>query len=219
MVVYHVENHPQAGAMSLVHETAEIVRLAIQPNRSELPNSVVAPSEAAGKISHRHHFEHGDSAVSQLREFPLSGLPCPFSREGPDVHFVNDLALEADALPPAVVPPETRRIHHLRRSVGPVRLIPRHRVRKATGVIQPEAIASALSGLRDQARKVSVRLLFQLYGRRSSRTSLQQHFHFLRARRPDAKMRAPVRLQLGTDGISSLQVHDRSPLNIAASAF
>ena len=108
MVVYHVENHPQAERVRLVHETAEIVRLAIQPNRCELPNSVVAPSEAAGKISHRHHFEHGDAAVSQFRQFPLSGLPCPFWREGPDVHFVNDLALEADAQPPAVVPPETR---------------------------------------------------------------------------------------------------------------
>jgi hypothetical protein len=31
-------------------------------------------------------------------------------------------------------------------------------------------------------------------------------------------MRAPIRLQLGTDGISSLQVHDRSPLNLAVSA-
>jgi hypothetical protein len=31
-------------------------------------------------------------------------------------------------------------------------------------------------------------------------------------------MGAPVRLQFGADGISSFQVHDRSPLSIAAPA-
>ena len=56
MVVHHVENHTQPDAMSLVHESAEIVRLAIEPNRREQTNSIVAPPEAAGEIGHRHHF-------------------------------------------------------------------------------------------------------------------------------------------------------------------
>jgi hypothetical protein len=39
------------------------------------------------------------------------------------VHFVKDLAFDADTLPLTIVPFETHRVHHLRRSVGPVRLI------------------------------------------------------------------------------------------------
>src|SRR5208283_648010 len=52
-------------------------------------------------------------------------------------------------------------------------------------------------------------------GRRSPGTSLQQHFHFLRTKRPDSKMRAPVRLHLGADRISSLQFQNRSSLTSA----
>ncbi len=77
VVVDHVENHAQADRVRLIDEPAKIVRLPIQPRGREHAHAVVTPTEAAGKIGHRQHFNRGDADPLQLRQFARAAANVP----------------------------------------------------------------------------------------------------------------------------------------------
>ena len=67
--------------------------------RRKKVHAVVTPAEFPWEIRDRHHFDHGDPDVRQLRQLLGRGVPCPFFGECADVHFVDDLAFQFDPRP------------------------------------------------------------------------------------------------------------------------
>ncbi len=75
MVIDHIEDHADSGAVRVVHKTAEIVGRAINRHGSEPADAIVAPSEAAGEIGNRHDLDHGYADGGQLGQFTPRGFP------------------------------------------------------------------------------------------------------------------------------------------------
>ena len=63
------------SAMRVVDEAAEIVGRAVERDRGEQADAVVAPAEAAGKIGDRHDFDHGDADGGELGQFAGARRP------------------------------------------------------------------------------------------------------------------------------------------------
>src|SRR5262249_34988250 len=70
------------------------------------------------KLRHGHEFEQRDSGFCQLRQNLTRGVPGSFLREGSDMHFVNHLFLDANAVPSIVFPAIRRWADDLRKSMG-----------------------------------------------------------------------------------------------------
>src|SRR4051812_17842019 len=67
VVVNDVEDDPEAEAMGLVDEAAEIIRLAIGPRRRPPIDPVVAPVPTTGEVGNRHQLDCGDTESREFR--------------------------------------------------------------------------------------------------------------------------------------------------------
>src|SRR5436190_15840537 len=108
--------------MCLGHKSAQIIRRPIKATRRKQIDPIVTPAVLAWKISDRHHLDHANSDPGQLGQFLRRSSPGAFLGKRANMHFVNNLAWHAKALPLLVAPAEARRIDHTRRSMGSLRL-------------------------------------------------------------------------------------------------
>ena len=92
VVVDDIQDHPDAQLVGPVHETAEIVGLAIEPGGSEQVHTVVPPPEFPGEVGDRHDLEKGHSDLRERRETGNGGGPGSIGRERPDVELIDDRA-------------------------------------------------------------------------------------------------------------------------------
>ena len=92
MVVDNIKDHADSDRVSAINEASEIVRRAVEPRRRKEIHAVISPAEPSGKIGHRHDFDQGYSQAGKFIEFLHGRGPYAFAREGPDVHFVNDIS-------------------------------------------------------------------------------------------------------------------------------
>lgn len=89
-------------------------------------------------------------------------FPRPLRREGPDVHLVNDLSLEAHAGPGGVPPGERRWIDDLRGAQRALRLEAGDGIgEEHLFFIQEVAVQRAVPGAGDEVREVAVSLRLQ----------------------------------------------------------
>src|SRR5436190_18911518 len=130
--------------MRPIDEPPKVIRRSIQPRRSKHVDAVVAPAEAAGKISQRHHFDKRDACLRKIRQLVARGRPRSLWGERADMQLVNHLTLAVHSLPRRIGPLELARINNDRRSMRALRLIPRGRVGKETRLsLKPEPISRA----------------------------------------------------------------------------
>ena len=117
MIVNDIENHSEADAMGFIDEMAKAVRPAVQVTWSEQVRAVVAPPEAARKLSDGHEFDRSKTEVREFSEFAAGSVPSARLSEGADVHFVERLPGDRDAAPARIAPGEVVRIDDFRRSL------------------------------------------------------------------------------------------------------
>ena len=193
--------------MSVIHETAEVVGLAVKAYGREPADAIVAPAEAAGEIGDGHHLDGGDAGGGQFRQLAARGLPAAFACKSAYVDFRDHLSLQACARPFAIGPAETRRVHHLRRTVRTVGLEARRRVGKRSAPIQAEAVERTIARLRHQAREVPAGLALE----RHRGPAFEHHFHLVPVGRPDAEMHAGrAGRDLGSHGEAALHAQSAS---------
>lgn len=68
VVVDNVEDDGKAGSVRAVHEPPQVVGPSVEPGGREQVHPVVAPTEAPGKVGHRHHLDDRDASRAQLVE-------------------------------------------------------------------------------------------------------------------------------------------------------
>src|SRR6266545_8187955 len=117
MVVDHIENHAKTLFVRAIHECAKVVGAAVPMVRREKIDTIVAPSEASGKLRDRHDLEHRDAESGKLRELVRRGRERSFARERSDVNLIDHLPLRADAAPGAIRPAKRRWVDDLRCTV------------------------------------------------------------------------------------------------------
>ena len=209
MVVDDVQDDGQPMAMRLIHEPAQVVRLAVEAGGREEIDAVVAPAESPGELGDRHHLQAGHPEGRQLAELSRRRRPCALARERADVHLVDHLPVEGGAPPARVRPGELRGVDHAGGAGGALRL----RARRGIGIqrvviVETEAIQRADAGLGRDAREISIALGGERNGL-SIPLVPQHHRHPLRPRRPDAKMHPAVDRALRADR-EPPPPHDRS---------
>ena len=138
------------------------------------------------------------AAGRQFRQLPLRRRPGALPGKRPDVHFIDDLPLDADARPAGVPPGKRRGIDDLRGPVGTIGVT----ARGGTGVlalsIAAETVPATGGGLGDESGVIPVWLRFQGNGCRSPWPGVQDAIDRCDAGRPDAKRGPPLGLDLGS---------------------
>src|SRR5215470_2457372 len=156
MVVDYIENDANSQSMSPINKTAEIVWLAIESRRCEEIYTVIAPTKTSGKLRYRHDFQYRDAGLSQLWQFTHRTDPCTFARERADVHLIDNLPFQFDALPCPISPAEFPSVDDLRRAMWTIGLEARGGIRiQGVAAIEPKAIACTISCSRDSAREIA----------------------------------------------------------------
>src|SRR3954469_10948640 len=117
MIVNDIQDDPEAQRMRLVDEAAKIVGRSIDACGREQIHAVVTPAEAPGEFCDGHHFDDCDANLFELFEMTRGACPSALRRESADVHLIQNLARQLDALPGAIVPNERARIDDFRSTV------------------------------------------------------------------------------------------------------
>ena len=157
VVVDDVEHHAETKAVRAIDEGAQIVGRPVGAGRREEVHAVVAPPEVTREVRDRHHLDHAADAPQPLERRggrPPRALP----GERADVHLVEDLPLDRDALPCAVGPAVPGRIDDLRRAMGPFGLIARRRVRVELAAVEPQLVSRPFLHARHVGAEIAVRL-------------------------------------------------------------
>src|SRR5580658_3449825 len=162
MVVDDIEDYSDADAVRAIDKRAQIVRRAIKPGGRKEIDSVVAPAEFSGKIGERHQFNDGNPEICERLQMLHGGLVCAFLCERPKVHFVDDLTLDANALPAAIAPSKFAGIDYLRKFLRSLRLKTRCRIGEGALAIHQVGIASAIANARREAAEIAVVALHQI---------------------------------------------------------
>src|SRR5262249_23154748 len=158
VVIHHVEDHADSRAVGAIYEAAEIIGTAVDSHRREVADAIIAPSEPAWKIGYRHNLYDGYARARQFGQLAARRLECAFGCECADVHLVNHLSWERDAVPVLIIPVVLRRVHDLRRAMRSLWLKARRRIGEAVATIQAKAVKGAGGGLGDEAGVIAVGL-------------------------------------------------------------
>src|SRR5581483_6451756 len=121
-------------------------------------DAVVAPAEAAGKFVNGHHLERVDADLRERRQMLRCRAPRSFARESPDVHFVNDAAIDARI---SLAPSIRIRIDDFGGAVRTFRLESRRRIGKYVAAIEPKSIARSCARTAHDAAKVAVAIAIE----------------------------------------------------------
>src|SRR5262249_32295915 len=149
--------------MGAIDKAPEVVGRAVEARRREQIHAVVSPAEFPGEVGHRHDLDHGYSQPREFVELARGRSPRAFTRERPDVYFINDLAARIYAAPIVIGPSEALRIDDLRRAVRAFGLIARSRVRiEPLTAVQTEAVKGAGPHRPDQAGEITLTFPRQL---------------------------------------------------------
>src|SRR5216684_3953139 len=108
--------------MRAIDKLTQIVRRSVNMIWRKKIDPVVAPSEISRKVGDRHHFDHGDANLRQLRQLFGGGLPGSFLGESADVHFVNDMAFHFHSAPLRIGPSKFGVIDNARGTMRAMRL-------------------------------------------------------------------------------------------------
>jgi hypothetical protein len=111
MVVDDVKDDGEAVMVGLVHETAEVIGLAVEARGCKEIDAVVSPAEAAGELRDRHQLDAGDAELGQLLQLARRCRPRSLAREGADMHLIDDLPCHPRTRPLGVRPAEPRWIN------------------------------------------------------------------------------------------------------------
>src|ERR1700723_2827024 len=161
MVVNDIQNYGDAQHMRAIDEGAKIIRGAVKTRGCKKIHSVVAPSEFPGEIGYRHQFDDGNSKIGELLQTLHCSAICAFLRESANVHFIDNLAFDANSAPARVGPLEFTGIHNLREFIRPFRLKTRCGIGERAFAVDHVGIASAVSDAFYEAAKIAVRFLRQ----------------------------------------------------------
>jgi hypothetical protein len=192
VVVDDVEYKGQPARVAGIDQALEAQRPTVRVLRRSDVRPVVAPVAAAGELRNRQQSDDGDPEVAQCVESRNDRFEGSLVGEGADVQLVDDVVLERDAAPPAVMPLEVLR-HHFRRTVRPVRL-------QARGGIGPlvalddEEIARTRAGI-DDAFVIPAGVLRQCRAPILRRNDME--LHAVGVRRPDPELAAVGRHEMG----------------------
>ncbi len=127
MVVHHVQDHCHSPPVTRIHELPQAAGPAVALLHREGISPVVAPIARAGKLCDRHELERRDSEIDEVAQPLHDPAKISRTREGTDVHLVNDVRRKGKPFPPMVGPGKLAR-DHLRWTVYPLRLQSRSRV-------------------------------------------------------------------------------------------
>ena len=106
VVVDDVEHDGEAALMACVDEAFEAVRAAIGCVDGEGRDSVIAPVAAAGEGRDGHDFNGRDAGVDEGIKVRDDGVEGALRSESADVQLVEDVLVDGEAAPSAVVPAE-----------------------------------------------------------------------------------------------------------------
>jgi hypothetical protein len=122
MVINDIEDDADAKLVRAVHESAEVVRSAVQTSRRKQIHAVVAPSESARPVRDGHELDHRDAELRERRKLARRGDPRSFPRERADVHLVEHSAGQHRSTPRVIRPLKFLRVDHARRAMRPLGL-------------------------------------------------------------------------------------------------
>src|SRR5262245_33451903 len=130
MVVDHIKDHAETQLVRLVDERPELVRCSVQSRWRKEINSLIAPIERTWEFGDGHNLQQRYSYIRQPRQDCARSDPRTFPCECADVHFVDHLAVDANARPVRICPSIVTRIHDLRGAVWSLRLKTGSRIRE-----------------------------------------------------------------------------------------
>ena len=158
VVVDDVEDDPQTEAMRFVDEAAQVLGPAIGAGRRPPIDAVIAPVPAAGEVGNRHQLDRGDPEPAQLGQLIDQRGKGSLRGVGADVELVDDQVVDRQTGPGFVAPLKRQRIDDLGRTVDPLRLEPRGRIRVRLATIEPVLVAGSRCQSGDEPFVQSVRV-------------------------------------------------------------
>ena len=161
MIVDHIQNHTDSERMRGVHEPAKIVRVPVQMRWREHMHAVVAPSKPPRELCDGHYLEDRNSSFGKMGKLGGSAGPAALFGERADMHLVDDLTLERDALPRRISPQECARIHNLRGEMRTLGLKSRCRIGEAAACVQSVFVARARCQTLREASEITRRFLLE----------------------------------------------------------
>src|SRR5579875_574724 len=161
MVVDNVENDRYSGSVRGVDQTAQPCRPAVGVLGGEGVGAVVAPVALAGKLSHRHQLDRGDTQLGKLAEMRNNLVECARLAERPDVQLVDDVVAQSDAGPMFVGPLDGCRIDDGRWSMDAVWLPTGGRIGIVLLVVYDISVPSAGRSVLNQKLEIAGRFLIQ----------------------------------------------------------
>ncbi len=188
VVVDDVEDDREPERVRRVHETLHGLRAAERGLDGEEVDAVVAPVPLPRALRDGHDLDRRHSEVQELREPRARRVERALAGEGPHVELVEDELAERLAAP-AVVRPEERGVHDLRRAVDALGLEARGGVR-AVAVAEAKEVARPGRDPVEGARVVTALVAHE--GKDPSARAHEAHRDALRARRPDLEARAAL---------------------------
>src|SRR5882757_11263968 len=99
--------------MCLIHQSLEIIRVAVRGGACVRKNTVITPVTSASEGSDRHQLDGCDAQRGQVIEAIDDPKECAFRGEGSDVELVDDAACPRPTFPPLIPPPVCSRIDKL----------------------------------------------------------------------------------------------------------
>ena len=196
VVVDHVEQNRESGAVRGIHQPLEPVRAAVRALHRVERHAVVPPVAAAGELGHRHDLHRRHAELAERGKALDDPVERARGSEGPHVQLVDDEIGRLDSTPRAVAPLERGGVHDARRAVHARRPPPAHRVRKLGAAIDAVVVVGA--GWRTPNGAVMHPVGVPLQGMRlGASIALHHDLDRLGRRCPDRESGAPVGLREG----------------------